>query len=129
MQKFCTSIDQKVTDGNEKGIEINTKLDGIHTHTIPSLSKKYETKNETIDQCDQIFDKNEAKVNELEETLKSKTSLIDTTIQSILAVSPLTNPALPNKGNDAFVKQIADLLGKAHSLRDEFEGCHKSLIH
>ena len=93
------------------------------------MTAKYELKNKTIDECDQVFDANEAKVNGLEETLKEKTAAVDKTIQDVLAVSPLSHPALPGGGNDAFVKQIADLLGKAHSLRDEFENAHKRLIH
>jgi hypothetical protein len=67
-------------------------------------------------------------VNELEEILKTRTAETDAVIQSVLAVSPLTNPALPDKEEDQFVKQIADLLGKAHTLRDEFENVHKRLI-
>lgn len=104
-------------------------MNKIPAITVPEMTKKYELKNETIDECDGIFDKNEAKVNELEETLKEKTASLEVTIQSILAVSPLNNPALPSKGNDAFIKQISDLLGKAHSMRDEFENVHKRLIH
>ena len=103
-------------------------MNGIPIVEIPRMNAKYELKNNTIDDCDKIFDKNEAKVNELEEMLKAKTAQVDTVIQSILAVSPLTNPALPTKEDDAFVKQIADLLGKSHNLRDEFENVHKRLI-
>lgn len=77
LQKFCKSIDDKVTDGNEKGNEIEEKLTKITSLTIPTLTAKYHTKNETIDECDQLFDQNEAKVNELEETLKAKNVQID----------------------------------------------------
>lgn len=89
LQKYCATILKKVIEGTSKGTEIMQKLESIDTVHIPHLKIKYELKNETIDQCDQIFDKNEAQVNELEETLKAKTAQIDTTIQSILAVSPL----------------------------------------
>ena len=129
LQKFCASIDIKVTEGNEKGFDLEAKLVGIPKVCIPRLVIKYDLKNNTIDDCDKVFDKNEAKVNELEELLKTKTAMVDATIQSVLAVSPLTNPALPTKEDDAFVKSIADLLGKAHTLRDEFENVHKRLIH
>jgi hypothetical protein len=103
-------------------------MDKVPKYAIPRLTTKYDLKNNTIDDCDKIFDKNEAKVNELEELLKQKTAMVDATIQSVLAVSPLTNPALPTKEDDAFVKSIADLLGKAHTLRNEFENVHKRLI-
>ena len=67
-------------------------------------------------------------MNSLEETLKQKTAAVDQVLAQILAVSPLTNPALPNKGNEAFTKQVADLVGRGHDLRDEFESTHKRLI-
>lgn len=104
LQKFCASIDNKITEATDKGVELEAKLDKIPKITIPALTAKYDTKNETIDQCDHIFDQNEAKVNELEETLKAKAAETETVIQQVVAVSPLTNPALPTGGNDAFIK-------------------------
>jgi hypothetical protein len=70
-------------------------LEQIPGHSIPALTGKYELKNHTIDECDGIFDANEAKVNELEETLKERTAHIDEVISQISSVSPLNNPALP----------------------------------
>jgi len=80
LQNFCAEIDGKVSDGKALATEIDERLEAIMKHKIPELAAKYTTKNEVIDECDELFDANEAKVNKLEATLKEKTAKVDQVI-------------------------------------------------
>lgn len=94
LQDFCASIDKKVTAGKEHAIEIEAKLDAVIDPKIPNAVEKFTEKNNLIDDCDELFDANEAKVNKLEELLKTKIGDCDEMIEKITNVSPLENPGL-----------------------------------
>lgn len=70
---------------------------------IPEAVEKFTEKNNFIDDCDELFDANEAKVNKLEELLKTKIGEVDAIIQKVTNVSPLEQPGIEGKANERFV--------------------------
>jgi hypothetical protein len=61
---------------------------------IPQSVEKFTEKNNCIDDCDELFDANEAKVNKIEAILKTKIAEVDAQMARIMEVSPLENPGI-----------------------------------
>ena len=49
--------------------EIEQKLSTLETCTIQDVSSKFQRKNKLIDECDQLYDQNEATAKEIETQL------------------------------------------------------------
>lgn len=69
IQNECSAIEKKVTDAKEFGTDIDERLNKLLEPTLKDLKEKYAFKNNLIDDCDNVFDKNEALVNDIEEKL------------------------------------------------------------
>ena len=123
LQNFCADIDKKVGNGKDFAKEIELRLDLIIDPRIPEAVEKFTEKNNFIDDCDELFDANEAKVNKLEELLKTKIGEVDALIQKITDVSPLEQPGIQGKQNENFVKAVSNNMDKAHSLLQEYRDC------
>lgn len=95
---------------------------------IPETVEKFTEKNNFIDDCDELFDANEAKVNKLEELLKTKIGECDALIQKVTNVSPLEQPGIEGKASERFVKIVSDNMDKAQGLLQEYRDCQASLV-
>jgi len=89
--------------------------------TIPAFVERYTEKNALIDECDELFDKNEADTNKLEALIKEKIAKLDAVLAKIHLVSPLQNPALPTDKVDDFIVGVAEKLERANKLKIEFD--------
>lgn len=92
----------------EFGENIDARLTDMLGTGIKALRDKYTKKNALIDDCDQIFDQNEALVNELEEQLNQQLGDVQAVLKGISEVSPLENPSLAQQDNRAFIQEVTD---------------------
>lgn len=56
VQFNCTAIDNKVLEGKDQAFDIEKRLNSLIEIT-PEIKEKYDAKNQSIDECDELFDK------------------------------------------------------------------------
>jgi len=57
IQEDCRKIEDRIEAAKEFSAEIDEVLDGILDPAIPEIKEKYTDKNQSIDECDELFDK------------------------------------------------------------------------
>ncbi len=62
----CDKIDGKIKEAKDFAQDIDERLDKLLEPTLPDLKDKYNEKNQLIDECDDLFDKANEKINTLD---------------------------------------------------------------
>lgn len=132
IQGQATRIDDKIQAAREYAEQIQARIDGLTEPLISELRAKYQHKNKTIDECDDLFDKCQKAIDDntkkADDCMKEVLDVID----KLEAVSPLTHPSsytsIGNQKKQAFMKKVQEKLDKAHKLRDRTEAVKNQLV-
>lgn len=65
IQADCKKIEDKIESAKEFSAEIDEILDSVFDPSIPEIKQKYTDKNQSIDECDELFDKANAHIDRL----------------------------------------------------------------
>lgn len=122
IQDDCRKIDDRISLGKAFAEDINDRLDGLMTPTIPDVREKYTQKNATIDQCDEAFDKANAAIGQQEEVLAQLLDKVNEVLQRLETVNPIDNPTSEGVDNSQFLEEVHEKLAEANKLRDKLEG-------
>lgn len=127
IQEDCRKIEDRIEAAKEFSAEIDEVLDGILDPAIPEIKEKYTDKNQSIDECDELFDKANAQIDRLGNVLEKQQESVADIIAKLDTVNPINNPSPADKIDSGFLAEVQAKLDAAHQLEDEILAMKENL--
>lgn len=89
---------------------------------LGELKEKYDAKNQSIDECDELFDKANAQIDRLGNVILNHIEKTQDIIKKLDGANPINNPSISGKMNEEFLKKVSKKLEESHKLLKELEG-------
>ena len=96
VQENCTAIDDKIVTAKDQASDIDKRLN-IIIECIPEIKEKYDAKNQSIDECDELFDKANAQIDRLGNVLVMHIEKTQDIIKKVEGANPINNPSASGK--------------------------------
>mmetsp|Transcript_21886 Transcript_21886/g.33965 ORF Transcript_21886/g.33965 Transcript_21886/m.33965 type:complete len:500 (-) Transcript_21886:2632-4131(-) len=127
IQEDCSKIEDKIAEAKDFAQDISDRLDNIHEPTIQDLKDKYNEKNQLIDECDDLFDKANEKINTLDNQIGQQLDKVEDILTRLETVNPLENPSPSDKDNKEFLELVQAKVAEGNELRDDLEKKRENL--
>lgn len=65
VQENCSHVEDQIKDAKLQAVDIEKRLNSLLDPVIGEIKEKYDSKNQSIDECDELFDKANAQIDRL----------------------------------------------------------------
>ena len=65
VQDNCSKVEDQIKGAKEQAVDIEKRLNSLIDPILGEIKEKYDTKNQSIDECDELFDKANAQIDRL----------------------------------------------------------------